>query len=388
MGNRGTNAILIILIAVIIVIGGIYYNKVLGGYNEITDYIEQNKNQSITSNVVKDEETNVQVTNRVVEKQSTTSVPAIVIPVPPAMSKDNDTQEENNIEASTYEYNNKYYYNQLDPYAKVLYDVIEKNIGNLTSGNYVININYDFNKLLDQENGQEQIENYYDDAINALNLDIPNLFFLDFSKMFLNIEATTSVFKTTYKLYLDAGTNNNYFLDSFNSKTQVETAKAQMDKMIEEVANRASGNEYEKLKITHDWMLDFLEYNGESINKGTIYGALAERKAVCEGYARTYKSILDKLGITNILVTGTATNSSGVTEDHMWNYVYINGNWYAVDVTWDDPIVYGGGTLNYWTKHEYFLIGKSKISKNHTEKGEISSTGKKFILPTLSDKNY
>ncbi len=34
-----------------------------------------------------------------------------------------------------------------------------------------------------------------------------------------------------------------------------------------------------------------------------------------------------------VLVSGTATNSQGEEENHAWNYVQINENWYAVDVT-------------------------------------------------------
>ena len=67
-----------------------------------------------------------------------------------------------------------------------------------------------------------------------------------------------------------------------------------------------------------------------------IYGALYNKKVVCEGYARTFKYILDGLGIENVLVSGTGTNSSGVTESHAWNYVKIDEKWYGVDVTWDD----------------------------------------------------
>lgn len=131
-----------------------------------------------------------------------------------------------------------------------------------------------------------------------------------------------------------------------------------------------------------------MSYNSSSLNKITVYGAFMEKEAVCEGYARTYKYLLDNLGVENILVTGTATNSNSETEDHMWNYVKLNDNWYAVDCTWDDPIIHGNGTIGYDIKHRYFLIGSAELSKTHVVKNTISPNGSVFQLPTLSVNKY
>lgn len=72
----------------------------------------------------------------------------------------------------------------------------------------------------------------------------------------------------------------------------------------------------------------------------------------------------------------------------MWNYVKIKGVWYAVDTTWDDPIVTGGGTIGYDVKHKYFLLGSDTLFKTHIEKHTISISEKTFTLPTLSKANY
>jgi len=289
---------------------------------------------------------------------------------------------------STYEYNNKYYYNQLDSYSKAIYDAIANNIGNLKYGNYVMNIDYDFSDLLSQENGEEKLNNSYNDAINALNLDIPNIFYIDFSSMYLNIETSTNIFGTKYKLYIDTGKKSNYYNSFFASQAQVESAILQVENMKKQICNISNGTEYERIRKSHDWLIENMEYEASNSNRGNIYGALIEKKAVCEGYARVYKYILDELGINNVLITGKATNSKGATEDHMWNYVQIDNVWYAVDITWDDPIVQGGGKISTEIKHKYFLIGSKELFKTHEEKRTISKSEKIFNLPILKDSKY
>ncbi len=138
----------------------------------------------------------------------------------------------------------------------------------------------------------------------------------------------------------------------------------------------------------HDWLIDNLSYESTSSQRATVYGALVQKKGVCEAYARAYKCILDELGVENVLSIGSATNSSGITEEHMWNYVKLNGKWYAVDVTWDDPIVVGGGILRDEIKHKYFLLGSREFFKNHTEKLTISTSSKTFAPPKLDVNNY
>ena len=107
-------------------------------------------------------------------------------------------------------------------------------------------------------------------------------------------------------------------------------------------------------------MIDTVEYD---VNAGTgirdIYGTLINQKAVCEGYAKAFKYIMDELEIPCILVCGTATNSVGVTENHAWNYVQIDGIWYAVDVTWDDPVP----DLGEYVSYECFLLSGAAIQE-------------------------
>ena len=167
--------------------------------------------------------------------------------------------------------------------------------------------------------------------------------------------------------------------------------------MVKEIENKRDeivktlvGSDYDKVLKAHDWLVDNVEYD-TTLNDSYIYnlyGALVSRKAVCEGYAEAFKYLMDYAGVPCILVVGSATNSNGDTENHEWNYVKINEKWYAVDCTWDDPIITGNGKITNNIKYKYFLKGADTINKNHYPNGKITNQGKEFVYPTLSETSY
>ena len=114
---------------------------------------------------------------------------------------------------------------------------------------------------------------------------------------------------------------------------------------------------------------------------------MINNKCVCEGYAKSLKYLLDAMGIDNTLVIGKGTNSEGRSENHAWNYVKLDGNYYAIDSTWDDPIVIGGVATNSM-RYKYFLKGKEDISKDHFPSGKFTEDGMEFTYPALSYSSY
>ena len=164
---------------------------------------------------------------------------------------------------------------------------------------------------------------------------------------------------------------------------------------IEQVKNgiislTSGKSDYEKIKIVHDYLIDNVEYDTTVLGSNiyNIYGALVSKKCVCEGYAKAFQYLMNELGIDNAIVIGTATNSNNETENHAWNYVKLDNNWYAVDVTWDDPIIIGGGKLSNQSRYQYFLNGSSTFNQNHVETNNFTQGGQKFQYPTLSIYDY
>lgn len=111
-------------------------------------------------------------------------------------------------------------------------------------------------------------------------------------------------------------------------------------------------SDLEKIIFIHDYLCIDVEYAYEDYLNGTVShdahslkGALLDKSAVCDGYASAFQYYMLLLDIP----CNTIINS-----DHAWNQVYVNGNWYFVDVTWDDPVWDYYGSVS----HQYLLKSK------------------------------
>lgn len=112
----------------------------------------------------------------------------------------------------------------------------------------------------------------------------------------------------------------------------------------------------EKIKAIHDYIINNTKYDKDrSDNKikkyhsDIAYGALIEHYAICGGYADSMKIFLDRLGIENFKIA---------SENHIWNFVKVNGTWYHLDLTWDDPVTDTGEDI---LEYDYFLITTDEL---------------------------
>lgn len=293
-----------------------------------------------------------------------------------------------------------YYYEQLSEYSKIIYKAIEQNIENMENGNYKIVLGDYFTELLEQENGQELLGKYYQSAVETYLYDNPEVFFLNPSKMYLNIQTTTTTSKflsmmgksqVEYQVSISCGEQENYYADNINSKEQIDQYQQQLEQEVNNILAKVKGKtNYEKLFLIHEYLVDNLEYDQELDNEHiyNIYGALVNKECVCEGYAKAFKYLINKSGIECIIVIGKAKNSSGKTENHAWNYVKLENTWYAVDCTWDDPIIIGNGKLDSKYKYRYFLLGGSEINEDHVVSEQFTDNGQEYTHPVLSENKY
>lgn len=281
------------------------------------------------------------------------------------------------------------YYNQLDDYAKIIYEELEKNLDNMKSGIYNVQFGTRFDDLLHEENGEQILNNSFQLAINALNFDNPELFYIDISKVYLLTTISTKLWVTTYEVEIGASQGQSYLNSSFRTESDVNKAIQLIENEKNNIISRLSGNTESQIRGVHDYLIDNLEYDSSLSNDNiyNIYGALVNRYTVCEGYARAFKSIMDELNIPCLIACGTGINSRGETESHAWNYVQIDGIWYAIDVTWDDPVIVGEGYVSRDVNYKYYLKGSNEFFSNHIENGDIVGDSN-FKYPSLSIYNY
>lgn len=117
------------------------------------------------------------------------------------------------------------------------------------------------------------------------------------------------------------------------------------------------GSDYERLKYIHDWLVNNTDYvKNNSASRNEADGPVVYGQAVCEGYSKAFMYLAQSMGYECVCVAGYARG------DHMWNMVKVGGEWYHVDVTWDDPVSNAGPIL----RHNYFLVSDSTIRNDHS----------------------
>ena len=296
-----------------------------------------------------------------------------------------------NVENNTTATQSRYLYNQLDETAKTIYRGLYQNKENLKTGTYRVDFGNTFQSLLSEKDGDVELKIQYQSAIEALVYENPDIFYLDVTKMYINIEKITKITGTKYNVFIDNGNEITYLADGFYSKEDVEKYEMQIEQLTNQIIAQIDGkNDYEKIKLIHNYLIDTIAYE-ETLTQDhiyDIYGALINKICVCEGYAKAFQYLMNEIGVENTIVIGTGTNSKNETENHAWNYVKLSEKWYAVDVTWDDPVITGGGKLTNKSRYEYFLKGSKTMDKNHIPSGKFTQDGQIFTYPELSIEDY
>ncbi|PZD95499.1 transglutaminase [Paenibacillus sambharensis] len=133
---------------------------------------------------------------------------------------------------------------------------------------------------------------------------------------------------------------------------------AEVDRQIEQVLGRLirpGMNEHQKVKAIHDWIVLRLSYDTKLENY-TAYSALRTGSAVCQGYSLLAYKMLSAAGVPVRIVEGTVA-----TGEHAWNLVQLDGSWYHLDVTWDDPVPDVLGQVRY----DYYLRTDKQMRQDH-----------------------
>lgn len=215
---------------------------------------------------------------------------------------------------------------------------------------YIISEMEGFARIIDVSNfGEAREFDSYDDAyqfVYECNLYViwasrRFTFFYDYSE-----ETDTYSIKRIIPLYVCAM--------EYASK-----ADEAADKLLKGIKGNDSLTDVEKALLIHDRLIVACEYDEANYNidlkvipkvAHNGYGALVNKIAVCDGYASAYRYLLEKVGIEADFCYSFELN-------HVWNIVYIDGEAYHVDVTWDDPLKDTEG----YVSHKNFLVSSDML---------------------------
>lgn len=244
------------------------------------------------------------------------------------------------------EYNGRknYYYSSLSAEEKIEYTKIYNSYMN--KKDFTVNVTEDKLSIL----------------INGILYDNPEIFWVDSSYSFSKSPSGIFV-EPEYR---------------FNDE-EIEKMKAELSAEVSRiVALAGSGaSDFGREKFFHDYICKNTVYDLETYDNfgDSAYSVLIDGKAICEGYARALKMLLDACEIYNYLVVGNTENDEGKMEGHMWNVVSVDGELYHIDVTWDDA----DGDLGEII-YLYFNLTDDDIRKDHfdIEPNDNSCSSLKF----------
>ena len=213
--------------------------------------------------------------------------------------------------------------------------------------------------------------------IKDLNLD-KNLVLSTLADLNVRVEGGEAISKLSCYYSRDTGLAVAIGLE-YCTAQDVAAMQVKLDQLVDQ-ANTLCQTDLEKVFYVHEWLVQNIAYDREHLSDDVqddhnLRGALLDGTAVCDGYAKTYALTLRKLGITGVLVTSKDIG-------HAWNMVELDGNWYQVDCTWDDPVD-GSDQLGY-CMHKHLLCTTEEMNTNHSDDGDDSVA---FDLENLGTQN-
>ena len=239
----------------------------------------------------------------------------------------------------------------------------------LTYNEYFLNYDYKYVQNIDTQNVknyQEVLNMFYTilnsgdnnytfqcDYDNCMN-DVRNL--ISENEAISNINNFVHPFNSFDTINIDI--SNNGRITVKNKKTyseeEIEFIKTYIDTFISSTLNNNMSNQ-DKIKLFHNHIINNTEYDKDNVEEShTAYDLIKTGKSICGGYSDIMSIFLNILGIQNYKVT---------SENHIWNLVNLDGVWYHLDMTWDDPIASDG---KQYLIHNFFLISTEQLLKLDT----------------------
>lgn len=135
----------------------------------------------------------------------------------------------------------------------------------------------------------------------------------------------------------------------------IKLITSKIDELYPQLVSNTNSLE-NNIKNVHDYIINNSKYDSNRSDNGvvtyksdTAYGPLFEGYALCGGYTDLMELFLERMNVKSFKVS---------SQNHIWNAVYLNGNWKHLDLTWDDPVASDGKD---YLEYNYFLIDTNQL---------------------------
>jgi len=186
---------------------------------------------------------------------------------------------------------------------------------------------------------------------------------LQYKLTYTNILATFNELRVSKDYLVEFGACDNLFFTYANSGAYVQyftlslptdyVARYNKLKEVTEYVLLETKNmsNLEKVLYVHDYLCYKTAYDtAYKVASGYIYSTLILEKGLCFGYSQVLEYFLKMFGLNFIEIKGN--NGS-----HVWIQVEIDGCYYHIDATWDDPMNDVRGRV--W--HKNFMLNDAEI---------------------------
>lgn len=223
-----------------------------------------------------------------------------------------------------------YYFTQLDKLHKTAYQAMKTGLTDLAPS-------FPVPKLENKELA---------DIFFELRLDCPEIFYVVGFK---------------YRFYKESDHMEMIPEYLFNKAKIKEHQKALAARVTKLIRPAQTMSELEKEQYIHDFICTNVVYDKlKKQYSHEIIGPLGHGVGVCEGIAKSVKILCDSLGIWCVIAISEANKEKGIQYRHAWNVVKVGGQYYHLDVTFDNSLGHGDGI-----RYDYFNLSDKQFFRDH-----------------------
>lgn len=237
---------------------------------------------------------------------------------------------------------------------------------------------YELPKTVSSQNEWKKAVNYaVDNMHDSITLEIENFNESEYDLKNLNIinvsiEAIGSIQGTTASVTYSFKYNENFKMlravenEKYISKLTPEEKKTLDDiKKITLDITKDNVTDYDKEKAIHDYIITNFQYDYKNAVKDSlpkssysVSGLLESKKGTCLSYASLFQIMALISGLECKMISGSLSDDT----KHTWSIIKLDGEYYHIDVTSDDPVPDKENFINY----AYFNVTDDEISKTHS----------------------